>query len=64
MPASEIENIAALIPNRLNVLSQYLLSGKWAEHNVTHLEVTTMQEPHYIVGGEHYAKLFDHMIEK
>ena len=61
MPASEIENIAALIPNRLNVLSQYLLSGKWAEHNVTHLEVTTMQEPNYIVGWEHFAKLLDHM---
>ena len=49
------------MPNRLNVLSQYLLSGKWEEYNVTHMEVTTMQEPHYIVGWEHFAKLLDHM---
>ena len=61
VPATEIENIAALIPKRLDVLSQYLLSGKWAEYNVTHMEVTAMQEPHYIGGEEHYAKLFDHM---
>ena len=41
VPASEIENIASLIPGRLDVLSQYLLNRKWAEYNVTNLEVMT-----------------------
>ena len=60
--SSEIESIAALIPNRLNVLSQYLLSGKWAEYDFTNMEHMTMQEPHYIGGGEQYAKKNDRRV--
>ena len=62
VPASEIENIAALIPSRLDVLSQYLLSRKWAEYNSNNKEVMTLHEPHYIGGWERYEKLFSSMV--
>ena len=55
VPASEIENIASLIPGRLDVLSQYLLNRKWAEYNVTNLEVMT--DPHYIAGWDQDRKM-------
>ena len=48
VPESDINTIDALIPNRLNVLSEYFLNQKWAKTNADLIKENNMKEPHVI----------------